>query len=403
MLPTGNRLPVRNLDRDFQGDIFDAPLQVVGDLLIHVRHPAGRSGTIVAAMNPSSGQSLWETELAVPPAGPSGVDLVGKRIVAATSSGATYLFDRKSMARRVLDQPASLAASGTLEHSLTDSIDLGQGRLAIGASDAKVVLHFQPSASPNPLQAIALPGPASSGPVLWDDGFVVPTQVGQVFLYDNQTGKAWGSPFQPALTPDTKYHWLAPAVYGAGEGSRLVVSDGLESLYLVARIAEPQPHLASEAVAEVGASPLVTRLAVIGDLVCAGTADGHLARFQLPSLKAGTPVDLGGQIQWGPFLAGDRILLATETKELLCLDASADVLWRQKLLHGGLTGQPVLDGDSIFVLSQEGGLSRLVASDGTEAAYVQLDHPVVAGPIPFAKRFILSSYDGTLLIVDRPK
>ena len=49
ILPTGGQLSVRSLDRDYQGDAFDAPLQIAGNLVIHVRRPGGRAGAIVAA------------------------------------------------------------------------------------------------------------------------------------------------------------------------------------------------------------------------------------------------------------------------------------------------------------------------------------------------------------------
>jgi hypothetical protein len=70
VLPTGNRLPVRSIERDYRGDAFDYPLQAVGNLVVHVRRPRGQGGAIVAAMDASTDKALWETALAVPPAGP---------------------------------------------------------------------------------------------------------------------------------------------------------------------------------------------------------------------------------------------------------------------------------------------------------------------------------------------
>jgi len=402
ILPTGNRLPVRNLDRDYLGDTFDHPLQSVGKLLVHLRRPAGKAGAIVAAMEPSSGKALWETELAVPPAGAPAVDIEGKRIIAATASGATYVFDRQSISKRVQDQAIRLSKVSSSIPPLTESADLGKGRLAIASAGSKTLLHFRPAASKEQLQAIRLAGPATTAPIAWQDGFIVPTQVGQVFLFSSEDGKQLGSPFQPPLAPDAKYNWLTPAIYGSGDASRLVLSDGVERIYLIAQIAEPKPHLAAEADAEVGVSPLNTRLAVIGDSVCAGTADGRLARFQLPSLEASEPVDLGSQIEWGPFTVGNHVLFATDTHELVCLDDQAQISWRQPLAHGQPTGTPLADGDTVFVLWQEGGISRLSLSAGTESQHVSLDHPVVAGPVAFGNRLVLSSYDGALLVVERP-
>ncbi|MBA3482782.1 MAG: PQQ-binding-like beta-propeller repeat protein, partial [Pirellulales bacterium] len=69
ILPTGNQLPVRGLERNFRGDAFDYPVQTAGKLLIHLRRPAASAGAIVAATD-AEAAPVWETHLAVPPAGP---------------------------------------------------------------------------------------------------------------------------------------------------------------------------------------------------------------------------------------------------------------------------------------------------------------------------------------------
>ena len=108
ILPTGGRLPVRDIDQIYSADLFDHPLQMVAKLLIHVRRPAGQAGAIVAAMDSTSGAALWETEVAVPLAGQPVVDMDGPRITAATATGAIYELDRAAMGRRVGDQALRL-------------------------------------------------------------------------------------------------------------------------------------------------------------------------------------------------------------------------------------------------------------------------------------------------------
>jgi len=407
ILPTGNRLPVRNLDRDYLGDTFDYPLQSVENLLVHVRRAANRSGVIVAAMEPATGKALWEIELGVPPAGAPGVDPQSNRLLAATASGATYLLDRESIGRRVQNQAARLPQNNASLKPLTKSADLGAGRLAITSPGSKTLLHFSPpeSSSQSPvgqLREIPLASPASTAAVPWRDGFIVPTQIGQVYYFGSETGNQLGSPFQPPLAPEAKYNWLTPAVFGSDEDSRLVLSDGVEKIYLINHLPDPNPHLEAEVEAEIGESPLNTRLAVLGDLVCAGTADGRLAKFQLPSLAASPPLDLGAQIEWGPFVVGNHVLLATDTDELVCLDNQAQLAWRQPLKHGRPAGIPLASDNGVLLLWQAGGISQVDLDDGTEAKHVTLDHPVVAGPVPFGKRLVLSSFDGTLLVINRP-
>ncbi|MCH7751732.1 MAG: PQQ-binding-like beta-propeller repeat protein, partial [Planctomycetes bacterium] len=401
ILPTSNRLSVRDIDDDYGGDTFDYPLQMVGDVVVHVRRPRGQAGAIVAAMNTSSGKAYWETELAVPLAGAPAVDAIGTRITAVTASGAAYVFDRQAMGKRVQDEAQQLRAGPTLS-PLVESADLRRGRLAVSSAGAKFILHFRPDAPRGPLTVVRLAGPLSCPPVAWGEAFVAPTRIGQVYLYDAETAEQIGSPFQPALAADGKYNWLTPAVYGSGEDSRLVLCDGLDKIYLLRRANEPQPNLQVEAEAMLGSSPLCTRLTIVGDTVFAGAKNGQLIRYALPSLEKLSAVELDAPVVWGPFRVGQQLLLTTAADELVCVDGQGQIAWRGPLAHGQPNGKPLADGDAALILWQRGGLSRIRLQDGSESAHLELEQPTVAGPIPFGGRLILASSDGTLLVVDRP-
>ena len=401
ILPTSDRLPVSNIDRDYQGDTFDHPLQTAGDLLIHVRRPADRAGAIVAAMAMKTGKPQWEIELAAPPAGPPAADPAGMQIGAITASGEAFLVDRKAMRSRVVNRAEKTNSRQKLP-PLDHCLDLGQGRLVAAADKGNMLLHYRPSLPRGALQTIELAGPASCEPVVWGDGFVVPTQTGQVFLYTSEAGQSWGSPFQPPLEPGVTYAWNSPAVYGSGENAQLVLSDGSKKIYLLSRVAAPQPHLTATASAEISTAPMNTRIAVVGDLAVAGTEEGSLTVVELPTLASKPSVKIQSAVTWGPFTVGQHIVLATATEELICLDDQANIAWRQSLAHGPPAGLPVTHQGGLVLLWQQGGISRLELTSGEEAAYVPLPQPVVAGPVPFGKRLVVSAYDGTLLIVDQP-
>jgi hypothetical protein len=183
----------------------------------------------------------------------------------------------------------------------------------------------------------------------------------------------------------------------------LALSDGHEKLYLLQRMAKPTPHLAAQAEAIVGPAALVTPLAVVGDSVVAGTENGKLARFALPSLELQDSVDLGANVVWGPFGLGDRLLLRTAGDELICLDSSGSIAWRQPALSGGPGGRPLRLDEEVLLLGSRGSLSLIRLSDGQESAKWDLAQPVVAGPVAFGRRFVLASHDGTLLVVNRPQ
>ncbi len=399
ILPTENQLTVAGIDDDFQGDAFDAPLTVAGDLVIHVRRPVGRGGAVVSATSASSGQTSWETEVAVPLAGMAAGGAL--QLSAITASGAAYLLDRDAMIRGVQDKASRATIAGRLA-PLTEAVDLGEGRLAAGAIGGNRITLFSPVGGREVVRTIDLAGPLSCALVAWRGGFVAPTDVGQVFLFDADAGESLATPFQPELTPDRQYKWLAPAVAGEGDRSRLLLSDGAEHLHAVEFVAAPAPHLVATMTVDVGPSPLASPLAVVGEKAYAGTEDGRLAAFALPELSAQEPAELGGRVAWGPFAVGDGVLLATDAGELMMVDGDGAVRWRRTVKHGALSGKPLAEGATALVLHGEGGVSQINLAEGKEAGFVELGQPAIVGPLVLGERLVVAAPDGALLVVNRP-
>jgi outer membrane protein assembly factor BamB len=401
VLPTGNQLPVRSIDRDYRGDAFDYPLQAVGNLVIHVRRPRGQGGAVVAAMDVAANKALWETAIAVPPAGAPAVDASSQQIVAGSSSGAVFVLNREAMARRVQDQALRIDSASLKPTLFNDVLDLGNGRLAIAGTGAAKIIHYRPNDPRQQLREVEVPGPVSGALASWGDAFAAPSEVGQIYLYGSDDASPLGTPFQPELTPGRKYDWLAPVVLGDGVDARLAVSDGVAKIYLLHRVTEPEPHLEATATVDVGPSPLVTRLAAVGTTVFAGNEAGKLARFVAPDLAPGEATDLGGRVTWGPFAAGEVVLVATDANELIAVGVDGAVKWRQPLVHGNVGGQPLVADGQAFLLYPL-GIAKVSLNDGAEGGFVEIGQTLSAGPVSFAGRLVVAAADGTLLVVNLP-
>lgn len=401
ILPTGNQLPVRSIARDYRGDAFDYPLQAVGNLVIHVRRPAGQGGAVVAAMDAAANKALWETSFAVPPAGPPAVDASSQQLVAGSTSGAVYVLNREALTRRVQDQALRIDAASLKPPVFDDALDLGGGRLALAGAGTAKIIHFRPNDPRQQLREIELPGALSGELATWGDGFAAPSEVGQIFLYGADDAAPLATPFQPELTPGRKYGWLPAATIGEGAEAQLVVSDGDVKIYLLKLIGEPEPHLAATASVDVGPSPLVTRIATVGATSFVGNAAGKLARFAAPDLAPAEATDLGGHVTWGPFAAGEGVLLATDANELVMVGVDGAVKWRKPLAHGKIGGKPLIADGQVYLLHAL-GVSKVALADGAEGGFVEIGQTLSAGPVAFAGRLVVAASDGTLLVVDLP-
>ena len=404
ILPTGDRLPVREIDHNFADARFDHPLQMVGNRVVHVRRPAGQGGAIVGAMGSQSGTILWEIELAVPPAGRPIVSSDGSRITAASANGSIYQLDRQAMSRGIQDRAERLNAIPGNLPPLEASLAIAQDRVLYAPrAGGKNLLLYHHGALGSPLRLIPLESEIACPPIAWHGGAVVPTRVGQVLFFDSEANPSV-TPFQPAIAPGTQYNWLPPALASVpgSKNKLLAISDGKEKLYLIDQKLQPQPHLTAVAECQIGPSPLETRLAVVDKTILAGREDGKLARFALPKLELADPIDLGARITWGPYPLGDRTLLVTASDKLVCLASDFSIQWQKPLPDDRPADRPLADGDGCLLLWQLGALTRIDLQTGKEVARLQLDLPVVAGPVPLGKRLLLTSPDGTLLVVNRP-
>ena len=398
VLPTGKRLPPKDTDLDYRGDTFDYPLQSIGGLVVHLRHAKRQAGSIVAAMEAKTGKALWETELGVPLAGSPVVDVSGPTISAVTASGSAYVLDRDAMKSGVQDQAAKLPSSAP-PSPLTGSVDLGSGRMALGTPGENALLHFS---SDGALNEVQLPKPLACPLVTWNNAFVAPTSVGQVYLFDADSGKQLGSPFQPELSSPAGFRWLKPAVYGTGSESTLVISDGNKSIYLVRRSDTPRPNLEAEKEALVSGQPLTTQLAIAGNTVFAGNQGGQLSRYSLPDLAPLEPLDVGGSVTWGPFRVGNQIVLCTGIGEMVSVGADGQILWPESPNYGVPVGAPLAVDGGIIVTWNDGSVSRIDLADGSQGEVIALSQPAATGPVTFRNHLLLAAPDGTLLILKQP-
>jgi hypothetical protein len=183
---------------------------------------------------------------------------------------------------------------------------------------------------------------------------------------------------------------------------RFVISDGREKVYLVAAVDQPSPHLEAVAEAAAGPYPIQTRMFVLGDVAIGVGDQSHLVRFTLPEMEPAGVSNLAAPVTWGPFSAGDALLLATADGHMVLVSPAGEEIWRAPLEHGDLAGEPLIDEDNIVVAFRNGVIERRARGDGKSIAATNVEHSLAAGPVEFLERLVVTAADGTLLVVDRP-
>ena len=397
-------MPVRDIERTYSGAAFDHPLIAIDGAIVHVRRPANRQGAAVAAMDVASGRALWETDLAVPPAGPPILDQAHMALTTANANGYLLSIDRKAIQRSVQDVPLRARGAPRRLPLLSSSLDLGDGKAAF-ASDASSpwLLIYDPANRRNPGHWLELPGELAVPPVAVASGMVAALQLGQVFYVDTTQADPLVAAFQPPLTPQQRVYWLPIGTNQTNPelADQCILADGRENIYRLRLQTEPDASLVGEAENQVAVS-LKSRIAVVGELAYVGTGKGQLASFRLPSLELAESIELGGQAVWGPFVIGNQVVVATDQNEMICVDGSQQTKWKISLAFGEPIGVPLASADSILIAYRTGQLQKLDISSGDEVSSIATGQPLAAGPVRLQKRIVLTAHDSTLLVVDQP-
>ena len=400
IVPTGNQLPVEEIENNRVGATFDHPLASFGDALIQVYRPKGRAGVVVAAIDTKQGRTFWETELAMPPAGAPVVDDSAKSLTVANATGYAFRFDEAAIRSRVQDQPLATSLGPPQPPVLTASTDLGQGRAIYSAANSEWLLLYNP-AQANTAKWIQLASPLACAPTPFGQGFLAPLKVGQVFYLSSSDGSRLATPFQPRLDPQTKIEYRQASSLKP-EARQFVISDGGKQIYLVALADQPQPNLQAVKDADVGPYPIGSPVIVLGDTAVAIAGETHLVRFKLPALESTGESNLPAPAEWGPYSVGDAALVATVDQKLLAVTAGPEPRWQVLLEHGPLAGPPLVLGDSVLLAYRKGILERRALADGKPLATLDVEQPLATGPVTFLQKIVVAASDGTLLVVAQP-
>ncbi|MCA9260142.1 MAG: PQQ-binding-like beta-propeller repeat protein, partial [Planctomycetales bacterium] len=396
ILPTGNRLPMRSLDDTYEGDAFDAPLQVVDGLLVHVRRPASGAGLIVGAIDVAQSRNRWQTSIAAPAAGVPSVDASTGRLVVGDAAGRVYRPDRQKLASRVDSE--ALTASSPGNAAFDAALDLGKGRIVIGATGGDRLLLAGPSGE---VRAVSLAGSLTCPLVAWGNGFVACNSSGQVEWRAAEDGSPLAQPFQPELAAEQKVMWLEPTVAGDGPDATLVVADPAGNLYAIRPESEPTPHLAASVSGKASGVRLTTRLAVLGGRVVVGDEEGKLSTFDVNSLDAQERVAIPFELAWGPYAIDGGVLLASSSGDLLCLDAQLQPRWNVKLGEAAPVGLPLQEAARVTVALPQGSIFELDAATGDITWQTQLNQWLRTGPFAFGKLRGVGAADGAMLFFNR--
>ncbi len=383
---------------DQEGAFLQPPV-VVGEAVVCVQRRPGMPGAVVSAVSMLNLDRYWKTQLGCPLAAEPIVMAEAGKIVAVTAAGAVFRVNAGRDGATIVNEPIAAIDASLLRRPIDNIVPLANGLLAIsGGKGCDQIGVFDPN-TPTPLMYwLKLRDELACAPVAFGRGILVADRAGRISLLDPQSGDPLAEPFQPRLEPGERIEWVAPAVVNDKE---VVVANGQGKIYRLGIQDQPKPHLARLAQTTV-AKPIISPLAVAGNMVFGADQDNVLASFGLSKLNRGKELNLDARCAWGPARIGDHVLMATEDNRLFCVNADGKQLWRTKLKYGPLAGAPLLLGGNYILVARGGTICRIETATGKELGKLDVGFPLATGAAPIGQGLLVGGFDGTIYEVRQP-
>lgn len=377
----------------YDGDRFVAPLQRLGDTLIHARTQRGTQGIRITAANAESGEAYWETDLAVPV---TYIGSSGTGYEAVNSSGMLYTLGNNPIRTEADENPGRGKQEMLYEHATT----LSDGRVVLMNSSRTNQLAVISASAPKKIELLLArfgTAQATCPPIAVGDKLAVGLDSGQMVLVDVTTAAIAGTPYQPAVQAGQKMHWNSP-VYMPSTQS-LIVANDVPSLVRLST--EDGLQMTNEVTLD---NALVGPLAAVGEQVCAVAATevgDTLQFFDATDLQQGANWPLPSRLVSGPYATDQGCLLQTDGK-LALVSPQGQPLWTIDFPASPLVSPPLVSGANWSLATQSGQVWVLSASDGQVLGQADVAQPLSSPLLQHGSSLLMGSDEGAVLALPIP-
>lgn len=379
--------------------VIAAPSILAGSLVVATRRP-DVPGVVVRGINSASGEPKWETIIGAPLAGQLLVDPDGKTLEAVHPWAGIVRQESVGTAPQEFIAAPVVKINGKRPMPAIAAAPFGSQQVAlVGVNGSgsqrppEMRLLFADRRSGN-LEASPWRHALACTPVALDENVVVADQQGEIFLFSGSRDASIASPFITPMPGDSD----SPAVVSMAAGkSEIVVTDGRQRIFCLELKTDPSNRFvlrAEEPLTRAIASPI----AMAGRLIFTDDETGEITARNVADLKPFKSWPLGSRLQWGPVVAGEIVLAATD-RELVCFDSKPELIWRKPLPAGVPVGTARVRGADLVLASMTGTVWAVDRKSGEAKKSIDLGEPLASGPVPFDKHWAIAAADGSLLFV----
>lgn len=387
---------IREWVRD-DGDRFLGRPVALEDAVVHVRNVRGTEGVRIAAMNKSTGEPIWETNVGVPVVG---LVMQGSSLGVVTSQASLYTIGSENMASGRVDGPSANPGRNQRQLMFNRVAVNNKGYLiAINSERGSQLAYYDPTAQVDRrLIVIASAGgeaKPTGDPVWLVDGVVIPLGSGQLVAVDPATGSTIGTPIQPPLEPGHTVQWTTPALLSDGTTLMAANSDNI----LVKIATGKQFNKLQETTT---ANKLGGSLASLNDTVFVptfGEQASYVEVYNGADLVRQNAVAIEGKIPWGLYSVGEVALAYSNLEGIVAIGPDGQKRWTTPLKNVAPVGKPQLIDNHIVIATVTGEIYQIDPQDGKITGVIKTGESISSQPLFVKTAMFVPGDDGNVLAI----
>ena len=347
-----------------------APIQTIPRRVVLSFLDPATGGVSLRGVDSASGAVAWETVLGAAWPTP----------LAAVDGGESLAVVDK-LGRRLRASRSQLDQGGFLVSRMPrpGEVRLPDGRLLTvereGSSIALIApppgadaVWVEDPRSPGDWRRVGLPSTLAAAPLPWAGALFVPGEDGRAYLIDPHTGTSDAEPLVPEFDRERHGRWLAPVRV---DDDSLFLTDDAGSARLIGLKTAPGRRLIIEAEAALDQAVIADPAAAESALVLA-TADGRVRSLSTRDLGPIGAWTLDAPIVGAPRAVGGRVVVFDASGGVMLLERDGQRAWSAKL-DAPAAGDPLILGETVWILGRDGKARGLAVGDGREVAALDLN------------------------------
>ena len=379
---------------DENGDVYVAPIQRFGNIVVHVRQRQGTNAITVAGQTVDARNPSWQTDIG----SASNVMLLpdGDQLAAVTSRAGVFAVEQGETPKEIFSETPAIQGSLGYSHAIRVIGEIVLQSLT-GSHRLLVLDSLAAGSTSRAVELQDLTAAPHGAGVTFQDQILMSLADGKLAMFQIPSGNQGVVAYQPTLRAGEQINWSEPSLPADDSDSFVILRDR-RTLLRIQIQGKPIPHLSAQATLEFEEPVYQTIASAAGSVyVIRRTPQNDIVvGLDYETLAEQSRQPVHGRVVWGPFRVGENVLVYTSASRLYCFGTSQELSW----ISDSEQIKPIGKGFSVdghyLLVGANGTIWKVRAEDGATQSAVPLGQKITGMPVLFQGKIWVPTSKGGL-------